>query len=147
MLKLFFRILLFGLGVVTLYYFGGNLVKMFTYRLTGEVVEGRIVGFASGRNGETIQEGGTGRRNGKTKARRPFFRYAPVVGSTDSLTERNDLSASTIANYEIGEKVTVVFSKDKPQDSYLFGTQVIFFHLLLVGFGLFMLWMGIGGKL
>ena len=147
MLKLFFRILIFGMGVFTLYYFGGNVVKTFNYRLTGEVVEGRIVGFAAGRNGTTIQEEGSGMRNGKRKARRPFFRYAPVAGSTDSLTERSDLSASTISNYEIGEKVTVVFAKDKPQDSYIFGTQVIVFGFLVICLGLFMLWIGIGGKL
>jgi hypothetical protein len=147
MLKLFFRVLLFGLGVFTLYIFGGNIVKVFSYRMTGEVVEGRIVGFAAGRNGQTMQEEATGVRNGKRKARRPFFRYAPVAGSIDSLTERSDVSASTISNYEIGEKVTIVFSKDKPQDSYIFGTQVILFNLLVVCLGLFMLWMGIGGKL
>jgi Protein of unknown function (DUF3592) len=147
MLKLFFRILLFGLGIFTLYFFGGNIVKVFSYRMTGEVVEGRIVGFAAGRTGNTMVEDGSGRRNGKTKARRPFFRYPTAAGSTDSLTERSDVSASTLSNYEIGEKVTVVFSKDKPQDSYIFGTQVILFNLLVICLGLFMLWMGIGGKL
>ena len=147
MLKLFFRILLFGMGVFTLYFFGGNLVKMFTYRLTGEVVEGRVVGFAAARNGNTIQEDGSGMRKGKRKARRPFFRYAPVVGSTDSLTQRSGVSASTIFNYEIDEKVTVVFAKDKPQDSYIFGIQVILLNLLVICLGLFMLWMGIGGKI
>lgn len=147
MRKLFFRVLLIGFGAFILYIFGGNLFKTFAYRLTGEAVEGRIVGFSAGRNGKTIVEDGSGVRNGKRKARRPFFRYPIREGSTDSLTERSDVSATIIANYEIGEAVTVVFSKSNPQDSYLFGIQMIMMNLLVSFVGVFALYMGVSGRI
>ena len=147
MLKLFFRILLIGLGVFVLYIFGSNLAKTFMYRFTGETVEGRIVGFSAGRNSKTIVEDGSGVRKGKRLARRPFFRYPIAAGSTDSLTERSDVSATIISNYDIGERVTVVFSKSNPQDSYLFGIQVIMMNLLVSLLGVFMLYIGISGRL
>ena len=146
MRKFIFRILLTGVAVFILYIFFGNLVKTFTYRLTGEAVEGRIVGFVAGRSGKTMTDEGSGVRNGKRKARRPFFRYPITEGSTDSLTERSDVSAMSIANYEIGESVTVVFPKGKPQDSHLFGIQVILMNILASIIGFFALYMGITGR-
>lgn len=147
MLKFIFRILLFGLGLFTIYSFGFPGAKTIWYRATGTVVEGRVSGFLAGRNSPSVQQESTGVRNGKRKARRPVFRYTTGATSTDSLTGRSPVAALfTFSQFEINESVTVVFDPVDPQDSYLFNWQLLLMNLLLVLFGLYMVAIGIGAK-
>jgi hypothetical protein len=147
MTKLIVRIALIIVGAVFTYVFGGNLVKTLTYRFTGETVEGRIVGFSAGRDGKTFQEDPTGIRRGKRKARRPFYRYPIAEGATDSLVNRSAISTFSFSTYEVDERVTVVFSKSNPQDSHIFGFQIVLFGVFVTCFCLFMIWLGIRMKL
>jgi hypothetical protein len=147
MLKFIVRIALIVVGLVFTYVFGGNLVKTLTYRFTGETVEGRIVGFSAGRNGTTFQEEATGIRKGKRRARRPFFRYPTATGATDSLVNRSAVSTFSFATYEVDDRVSIVFSKSNPQDSYIFGFQIGLFQFFVTCFCLFMIWLGIRMKL
>ena len=147
-MKLIFRILLFGLGLFVCYSFGGNIVKTISYRMTGETVDGQIIGFLAGRYNPSVQDKPTGVRNGKRKARRPVFRYPKTLGSTDSVTSKSDAGVFfNFMQYELGESVTVVFSKSNPENGYIFGFQVLLMNFLVLCLGLFMLYIGIGGKL
>lgn len=148
MIKFIFRIALFGLGLFVTYSFGSSFIKPLMYRFSGEKVEGKIIGFLAGRYTPSVQQGSTGVRNGRTKARRPVFRYPKAVGSTDSLTSRSDASAFfSFTQYELGETVSVVFSKNNPQNGYIYGFQLILMDFLLAGLGVLMLYIGVGGKL
>ena len=44
------------------------------------------------------------------------------------------------------ESVTVVFDPDNPQDSYIFNWQLILMSLLVILLGVYMLAIGLGGK-
>jgi Protein of unknown function (DUF3592) len=141
------RVAMILVGGVFTYVFGGNFIKTLTYRFTGTTVEGKIVGFSSGRYSGTMQEKATGTRNGKRQALRPFFRYPTAEGATDSLTNRSSVSTFSFSTYDMGEPVTVVFSKDNPQDSFIFGFQIVMFQAFVTCFCLFMIWLGIRMKL
>ena len=147
MIKLFFRLAFLGLGGFLLYIFGGNTVKTVWYRATGEVVEGRISGFLAGRNTPSVQLESTGVRNGKRRARRPVFQYPVAVGAKDSLEGRSDAATFfTFTQYDLHERVPVVFAKGKPEDAYLFGIQMILVNTLLSLFSLYMMSIGIRGR-
>lgn len=147
MTKLFFRLAFLGLGGFLLYAFGGDTVKTVWYRVTGEVVEGRISGFLAGRNSPSVQLESTGVRNGRLKARRPVFRYPVADGATDSLEGRSGAATFfTFTQYVLNERVPVVFAKGKPEDAYLFGIQMILMNTLLSLFSIYMMSIGIRGK-
>ncbi len=147
MMKFLLRLGLLGLGAWLLYTFGGYMVKTIWYRASGEVVEGRVSGFLAGRYGATIQEKSTAIRGGRLKARRPAFQYPIAAGATDSLEGRSKLGVLfTFSQYEMNERVTVVFAKNQPKDAYIFGWELIFVNLLLSLFAAYMMSMGIRGK-
>ncbi|MDZ4681543.1 MAG: hypothetical protein SH848_11285 [Saprospiraceae bacterium] len=130
-----------------LYAFGSDTAKTVWFRATGEVVEGRISGFLAGRNSPSVQLESTGIRNGKRKARRSVFRYPVAEGATDSLEGRSGAATFfTFTQYDLHECVPVVFAKGKPQDAYLFGTQMILMNTLLSLFAGYMMSIGIRGK-
>ncbi|NUO03433.1 MAG: hypothetical protein HUU01_22705 [Saprospiraceae bacterium] len=147
MTKLFFRLALLGLGCFLLYTFGEDTIKTIWYRATGEVVEGRISGFLAGRNNPSVQLESTGVRKGKRRARRPVFRYPVAEGAKDSLEGRSGASAFfTFTQYDLHERVSVVFAKGKPEDAYLFGIQMILANTLLSLFAIYMMSIGIRGR-
>ena len=147
MIKFIFRIALFGLGLFVCYSFGNSFIKPLMYRFSGEKVEGKIVGFLAGRYGPSVQQKSTGVRNGKRISRRPVFRYPITLGSKDSVTSRSDVAPFfSFTQYELGETVTVVFPKNDPQNGYIYGFQLILMDLLVLCLGIFMLYIGIGGK-
>lgn len=146
MLKIFFRIALLGLGLFLAWIFGGSAAKTIWYRSAGQQAEGRVIGFVAGR-GRSIQTESTGVRKGKRRARRPAFRFLPA-GAADSLTVKSNTGAMfTFSQYELGEKVKVVFRKDNPEDAYIFGLQIIITQLLCLLLALYMIKIGITGKL
>lgn len=147
MLRWFFRIALLLLGLAIVYWFGGDAAQAVSHRVTGTTVEGQIVGFLAGR-GTSIQPESTGVRKGKRRARRPVFRYPVAAGSTDSLTAKSSTGAMfTFSQYELGEPVTVVFSPSNPQNARIFGFQTIFVSLLVALLGLYMIFIGVTGRL
>lgn len=147
MLKIVFRILLFGLGVFVTYTFGRDTVEPLWYRVAGVQVEGRISGFLAGRNSPSVQREPDGVRKGKRRARRPVFVYPTATGVTDSLEGRSSTSASLIlGNYALHDRVSVVFPKNNPQNAYIFGFQVIGLAFLCTLLGLYMIRMGLLGK-
>lgn len=146
MVKFLFCLAMLGLGLFLAYIFGGSALKAIWYRTAGESVEGRVIGFVAGR-GRSIQMEGTGMRKGKTRARRPAFRFLPP-GASDSLTVKSNAGALfTFTQYQLGEKVKVVFSKDNPEDAYIFGLQIIITQMLCLLLALYMIKIGITGRL
>lgn len=147
MLKLIFRILLTGLAIFIFYSFGIGLGKTVWYRMNGTVVEGRVSGFLAGRNSPSVQMEPTGVRNGKLKARRPVYTYPVAENATDSLTSRSGIGTLfTFSQFSLNERVTVVFDPDNPGDSYIFSGGLLLSSLLLILFGLYVLYMGVVGK-
>lgn len=147
MTKFIFRLLFIGLGLFVVYFFGADMTKTVWYRLSGERVEGRISGFLAGRNNPSVQPESTGVRKGKTRNRRPVFRYPVAVGATDSLEGRsNSAPLFSFNNYKLNERVPVVFAKGKPEEAYLFSFKLLFMDLFLVLFGLFIFYMGFTGR-
>lgn len=141
---LFFRVLLFGLGVFLTYTFARNTFEPLWYKVSGHTVEGRISGFLAGRNSPSVQREPDGVRKGKRKARRPVFLYPVAPGSKDSLEARSATAAlTTISNYALHERVTVVVDKNAPEKAYIFGFQLIIGSLLAMLLGLFMIRLGL----
>lgn len=145
MLKLFFRISFLLLGAWLTYHFSQDVIKPLQYKITGEQVTGHIEGFVTGRNG-SMQPESSGIRKGKRKARRPVFRYA--INATDSLSSRNGSGVMfNLFQYELNEKVQVVFPKNNPSDGYIFNFMSIFASALLTLFGVFMMYLSVARRL
>lgn len=148
MLKVIFRLLFFGLGLFTTYTFGRSTIEPIWQRATGTQVEGRISGFLAGRNSPSIQREPDGVRKGKRRARRPTFVYPTAPGATDSLEGRSSTSAFMLfGNYQLHERVTVVFDKSDPANAHIFGVQLIAMAFLVTLLGLYMLRIGVLGRL
>ena len=149
MLKFIFRILFFGLGLFTTYTFGREMLEPLWLRVTGVKVEGRISGFLAGRYGSSVQREPDGVRNGKRRARRPVFKYSnPASTAADSLEARS--SARTLfsfSNYALNERVPVVFSKNDPTNAHILGWQLIMSSMIVTLLGLYMLRIGLLGRL
>jgi Protein of unknown function (DUF3592) len=145
MLKFFFRIALFGLGLFLAYTFGQDFVSPLRHRMTGTTVEGRISGFLAGRHSPSVQREPDGVRKGKRRARRPVFVY-PV--GTDSLEARSSTGAMlTLFNYSLNERVTVVYNPNDPKDAYIYGFQVLLGAFLCICLALYMIKIGLTGRL
>lgn len=148
MLKFFFRLALFGLGLFTTYSFGRETVEPIWYRITGTKVEGRISGFLAGRNSPSVQREPDGVRKGKRRTRRPVFVYPTAPAALDSLEGRSGSRAFfTFSNYELNERVSVVFAKNNPTNAHILGWQLIGSSLLVTLLGLYMIRIGVLGKL
>lgn len=142
-MKFVFRILLIGLGAFLLYAFGADMVKTVWYRISGEVVTGRISGFVASRYSNTIVTDPITFTKGKHKPRRPAFRYPVAAGSADSLEARSIRTLFTFTQYALHERVTVVFNKSDPATAYIFGFQAILMSFLASLFSLYMISLGV----
>jgi hypothetical protein len=78
--KLFFRVMLAGVGLWLGYMGVQDTYYPVAYRLTGSVVEGEVIGFWAGRYSPSIQPESTVIRDGKLIARRPAFRFSSGPG-------------------------------------------------------------------
>lgn len=147
MLKIIFRILFLGLGLFTTYTFGLDTFEPIWHRVTGIIVEGRISGFLAGRHSPSVQREPDGVRKGKRRARRPVFMYPTAPASPDSLEGRSSTSGFLVfGNYQLNERVTVVFDKSNPANAHIFGFQLILTAFLVTLLGLFMIRMGVLGR-
>ena len=145
MVKLFFRTALFLLGLWLSYHFGSDVLKPFYYKITGEQAVGRVEGFLAGRYNPSVQLENSGVRNGRLKARRPVFRYPIASNSRDSVSSSNGSGVMYLLfQYDLNDKVSVVFPKNNPKDGYIFGFMSIFVSFLLFLFGLYMAYLGVG---
>jgi len=148
MLKFIFRLLFLGLGLFATYSFGRDMIEPLWLRVTGVKVEGRISGFLAGRNSPSVQREPDGVRKGKRRARRPVFVYPTAPGALDSLEGRSNTSSLfTFANYTMNERVPVVFSKNNPTHAYILGWQLFLTAFLVTLLGLYMIRIGVLGKL
>jgi hypothetical protein len=148
MLKIIFRILFLGLGLFTTYSFGRDTFEPLWHRLTGTCVEGRIVGFLAGKYSPSVQPEPTGVRKGKRRARRPVFAYPVAPGAVDSLQARSSTGGFLIfGSYTLNEHVSVVFNKNNPANAYLFGWELMLTAFFVTLLGLFMIRIGLTGKL
>jgi hypothetical protein len=148
MLKFIFRVLLFGLGLFITYLFGRDTFEPIWHRATGTVVEGRISGFLAGRNAPSVQRESDGVRKGKRRARRPVFVYPTTPNGRDSLEARSRTATlSTLSNYALNERVTVVFDKKDPSNAHIFGVQLVIGSFFATLLGLYMVRIGVLGRL
>jgi hypothetical protein len=148
MTKSFFRIAFFFLGIWLAYLFGNDMQKTIRYKIGGVSVTGRIEGFLAGRNSTTVQTDNSGVRRGKRKARRPVYRYPTTSNATDSLSASKGSGVLFfVFQYEMDEKVNVVFPKDNPSDAYIFNFASLFGSLLPLLFSIYMIKIGVTGRL
>ncbi len=139
----FIKLFIIALGCGLIYLMGTPLYKSLTYRVIGEVVEGKIIGFRGNSiyNNETIIIDSSGHNQERYKARRPVFKYPIVEGSTDSLIAFSDTKVLLLMfNFDYNDRVTVVMDKQNPSDAYIFSFRLIFMNILLVLFGFYMIW-------
>lgn len=148
MLKFFFRIALLGLGLFSTYTFGRGTFEPIWYRVAGTRVKGRISGFLAGRNSPSVQREPDGIRKAKRRTRRPVFVYPIAPAALDSLEGRSSGSTFfTFSNYDLNERVTVVFAQNNPSNAHIWGWQLIGTSFLVTLLGLYMIRIGVLGKL
>ncbi|MFM2392342.1 MAG: hypothetical protein RLZZ546_319 [Bacteroidota bacterium] len=142
-----FRVLLVISGVILLYIIGKPFKEKIAYYISGEKVEGRIIGFRGRGSSHAILEEDSGVRKGKRKARRPVFKYPIHKESLDSIVGFSNTGIMvTFFNFHINEKVTVVKSKTNNEDAYLFSVGILFTDFLLLLLCCFMIYLGIVKK-
>lgn len=139
-----FRILLVLGGILLIYIIGKPLTETINYRITGIHTEGRVIGFRGRGSSTTVFEENTGKSGKKSRSRRPVYRYQAIEGSLDSM---DGYSKSTILlpwlNFELNDRVNVVFPKDDPARSHIFSLGIIATDLVLLLLCLFMIKLGI----
>jgi hypothetical protein len=74
--------------------------------------------------------------------------YPTAPNATDSLEGRSSISGMMLfGNYALHERVTVVFATGNPKNAHILGVQLILMSLLVTLLGLYMLRIGLLGKL
>lgn len=127
-----------------MYIIGKPVVETIQYRVMGEQTEGRIIGFRGRGTSTSVFYENTGKSGSKNRSRRPVYRYPVTEGSLDSL---DGYSKSTIIipwmNFELNEKVNVVFDKNEPSNSFIFSIGIIFTDTFLLLLSLYMIKLGV----
>lgn len=131
-------------GFILMYIIGKPVVETIQYRVMGEQTEGRIIGFRGRGTSTSVFNENTGKSGSKNRSRRPVYRYPVTEGSLDSL---DGYSKSTIIipwmNFELNEKVNVVFDKNEPSNSFIFSIGIIFTDTFLLLLSLYMIKLGV----
>lgn len=131
-------------GFILMYIIGKPVVETIQYRVMGEQTEGRIIGFRGRGTSTSVFYENTGKSGSKNRSRRPVYRYPVTEGSLDSL---DGYSKSTIIipwmNFELNEKVNVVFDKNEPSNSFIFSIGIIFTDTFLLLLSLYMIKLGV----
>lgn len=131
-------------GFILMYIIGKPVVETIQYRVMGEQTEGRIIGFRGRGTSTSVFNENTGKSGSKNRSRRPVYRYPVTEGSLDSL---DGYSKSTIIipwmNFELNEKINVVFDKNEPSNSHIFSIGIIFTDTLLLLLSLYMIKLGV----
>ncbi len=139
-----FRILLVVGGFILIYIIGKPMLETIQYKMSGESTTGKVIGFRGKGASNAVLEDNTGRSNGKQRSRRPVYRYPVTESSLDSL---DGYAKSAIIlpwmNFELNEKVTVVFDKVDPSRSHIFGMGIFFTDTLLILLSLYMAKLGV----
>ena len=139
-----FRILLVIGGFILIYIIGKPMVETIQYRFAGEHIDGRVIGFRGRGTSTSVFDENTGKSGNKHRSRRPVYRYPAASGSLDSL---DGYAKSTIIfpwlNFELNEKVTVVFDKNDPSKSHIFSPGIFFTDTLLLLLSLYMVKLGV----
>lgn len=124
-----------------MYIVGKPMTETIYNKFSGSVVEGRIIGFRGKGTSTAVLEQNYGK---KYKARRPVYRYPATMGSLDSL---DGFSSSGILlpwlNFNLNDKVTVVFPENEPQKSHIYSIGIFFSDLVLLLLCLYMVKLGI----
>ena len=141
--------MLFGLGIFITYTFGKDTVLPVWHKMTGVSVEGKVAGFLAGRGAsKTVVNEPTGVRKGKRRSRRIVFRYPSAPGSTDTLQNHSSMGTFMLfGTFETGDTVPVVFAEDNPAEGRIFNGQLIFLAFLGSLLGLYMIRIGLLGRL
>jgi len=131
-------------GFILMYIIGKPVVETIQYRVMGEQTEGRIIGFRGRGTSTSVFNENSGKSGSKNRSRRPVYRYPVTEGSLDSL---DGYSKSTIIipwmNFELNEKVNVVFDKNEPSNSFIFSIGIIFTDTFLLLLSLYMIKLGV----
>jgi len=139
-----FRILLVIGGFILIYIIGKPVIETIQYRFAGEHIDGRVIGFRGRGTSTSVFDENTGKSGNKHRSRRPVYRYPAASGSLDSL---DGYAKSTIIfpwlNFELNEKVTIVFDKNDPSKSYIFSLGIFFTDTLLLLLSLYMVKLGV----
>lgn len=137
-----FRLLLVLTGIFLLYIIGKPFVNTLQDRFVGGSAEGIVIGFRGKGASKAILMDGDGAYKQKKKARRPVFRYPRSEGSIDSVTVfSTSTSFFTFLNFELGEKVTVVYPKNKVESGHIWSTTLLATDMVLVLFSFFMIYL------
>lgn len=146
--KLFFRLMLVGLGGWLVFMGAQDTFYPVSYRLTGTVVEGKVIGFWAGRVSHSIQPENTAMRNGHFFARPAAYQFPAEPGGVLAYTGKYRISYTPSFNpFEMGEAVTVVFPQGQPGQAYLFAASSLAGGMMILGFGLWCLYLGLAGRL
>ncbi|MFZ4542988.1 MAG: hypothetical protein ACOYOA_02990 [Saprospiraceae bacterium] len=138
------RIVFLLFGLVFAYLCGVDTVKPIWYRMSGEMVEGRVKAFVSGKYMTVEQEQNRSARKRKPKIKRPVYRYPIAEGSRDSLSASNGNGVLFfVFQYDLNDKVNVVFPSSNPADAYIFSFMNILASLLFTIFSLYLVWFAV----
>jgi len=137
------KVFIIVLGCALIYIMGIPLYKTLTFRISGVVVEGKIIGFRgnSMNSNKTILIDPSGHNEEVRNARRPVFKYPIRIGSQDSLVGFSDTKVLLpMFNFDYNDTVSVVMDKNNSSDAFIFSKGLIFMNVALVFFGMFMIW-------
>lgn len=138
-----FRVLFVVGGIILLYIVGKPFVEKWQFKFSGEHKEGIVIGFRGRGASKSILTENIGKSNGKSRSRRPVYRFPIAQNSLDSITA---FSSSTVLipwfNYRIGEKVTVVHRKGRPNLSHIFSFGIVITDMLMIFISLLMIYIG-----
>lgn len=149
-IKIFFiGVTLIGLGFFICWTFGINTLKPMYYRVAEVTVEGQISGYTWTLNRSSSRnkpERWSINKEAGARRRTPVFTYSVPPNKNNYLTWKG--SAPTFLwNYDFGDKITVVFPKNNPQDAHIFGLifglQMIIMNMILFLFGVYAISLGL----
>lgn len=139
-----FRIMLILGGCILIYIIGKPVLETIQYRLSGQNAEGRVIGFRGRGSSITVFEENTSKHGKKARSRRPVYRFPVSVGSLDSL---DAFSKSSILlpwlNFELNEKVSIVFKENEPDKSYIFSLGSLISDMVLLLLSGYMIKLGV----
>lgn len=134
MKKTFIGIALLVTGLACFGYYATLLYRITTLPFTGQTATAKVTGFKISSNGARQVQHPSSTKH-PFKGRSPWFEFKTADNQTIS-TYSTALQFFTFLGYEIGDEITVAYSKDAPQSAVIISWKEFPGILFMMTFGL-----------